>query len=101
MRVAAHLKQPTRKPHVGTCEVPKDLSLPYLALLPVGFAVPPVLPPSRFALTPPFLPCRRRFRGAWAVSFCCTFRGLTPPRYYLAPRPLEPGLSSIPPGEPA
>ncbi len=31
---------------------------------------------------------------ASAVSFCCTFRGLAPPRCYLAPCPSEPGLSS-------
>jgi hypothetical protein len=29
-----------------------------------------------------------------AVSFCCTFRRLAPPRRYLAPCPVEPGLSS-------
>ena len=28
--------------------------------------------------------------------FCCTFRRLTPPRRYLAPCPVEPGLSSLP-----
>lgn len=28
-----------------------------------------------------------------AVSFCCTFRRLAPPRRYLAPCPVEPGLS--------
>ena len=27
-------------------------------------------------------------------TLCCTFRRLTPPRYYLAPCPVEPGLSS-------
>jgi len=27
-------------------------------------------------------------------SLCCTFRRLAPPRRYLAPRPVEPGLSS-------
>ena len=27
-------------------------------------------------------------------AFCCTFRGLAPPRRYLAPCPPEPGLSS-------
>ena len=31
-----------------------------------------------------------------AVSFCCTFRRLAPPRRYLAPCPMEPGLSSAP-----
>jgi hypothetical protein len=28
------------------------------------------------------------------LHFCCTFRGLAPPRRYLAPCPVEPGLSS-------
>ena len=32
--------------------------------------------------------------GPLAVSFCCTFRRLAPPRRYLAPCPVEPGLSS-------
>ena len=32
--------------------------------------------------------------GPSAVSFCCTFRRLAPPRRYLAPCPVEPGLSS-------
>ncbi len=32
--------------------------------------------------------------GTSAVSFCCTFRRLAPPRRYLAPCPVEPGLSS-------
>ena len=45
---------------------------PYLALLRMGFTVPPPLPAERCALTAPFHPCRpfekRRF------VFCCTFR---------------------------
>src|ERR1700749_5098330 len=31
---------------------------PYSVLLPVGFAMPPALPPARCALTAPFHPCR-------------------------------------------
>ena len=54
---------------------------PYSVLLPVGFTVPPALPPARCALTAPFHPCRgivlrnapRRF-----VFFCGTFPGLAP-----------------------
>jgi hypothetical protein len=42
------------------------------------------LPSSRLPAT------LRRF------AFCCTFRGLAPPRRYLAPHPPEPGLSSPP-----
>jgi len=54
------------------------------------------------------LPCRFCYhkRGAllphhftltslgWRYTFCCTGRGLAPPRRYLAPCPAEPGLSS-------
>ena len=54
------------------------------------------------------LPCRFCYqkRGAllphhftltnrgWRYTFCCTGRGLAPPRRYLAPCPVEPGLSS-------
>ena len=56
------------------------------------------------------LPCRFCYqkRGAllphhftltsrgWRYTFCCTGRGLAPPRRYLAPCPVEPGLSSSP-----
>jgi hypothetical protein len=58
--------------------------LPYLALLQVGFAMPPVLPPARCALTAPFHPCQHRL-ALRRFPFCCTFRGLAPPRRYLAP----------------
>src|SRR5204862_2739969 len=54
-----------------------------------------VLPPTRCALTAPFHPCRSR-EGLGRSALCCTFRGLTPPRRYLAPDPPEPGLSSAP-----
>src|SRR5437016_10317858 len=53
-----------------------------------------VLPPTRCALTAPFHPCRSR-QGLGRSALCCTFRGLAPPRRYLAPDPPEPGLSSI------
>ena len=54
-----------------------------------------MLPPTRCALTAPFHPCRRRIAAALGRSaLCCTFRGLAPPRRYLAPCPAEPGLSS-------
>ena len=73
--------------------------LPYLVLLQVGFTVPALLPRTRCALTAPFHP----YRSPWLAprrlrrfAFCCTFRGLAPPRRYLAPDPPEPGLSSTP-----
>ena len=42
--------------------------------------------PHHFTLTP----------RTGRYIFCCTFRGLAPPRRYLAPCPVEPGLSSPP-----
>jgi len=63
MRVAAQLKRPTRKPHVGHMCGRRRRVLPYLVLLQVGFAVPLMLPPARCALTAPFHPYRRRLRG--------------------------------------
>jgi hypothetical protein len=72
---------------------------PYLVLLRVGFTLPLLLPAARCALTTPFHPyhptanrCLRRY------IFCGTFRRLAPPRSYLAPCPMEPGLSSLPCG---
>src|SRR5688572_408681 len=65
----------------------------YLALLPVGFAVPRMSPPARCALTAPFHPCWRSCL-LLAVSFCCTFRRIAPPRSYRAPCPVQFGLSS-------
>ncbi len=60
-----------------------------------GLPSPRLLPAARCALTAPFHPYRttevvRRY------TFCCTFRRLAPPRCYLAPCPVEPGLSSPP-----
>jgi len=52
------LKQPTRKSRSDTA-LQVSLRLPYLALLPAGFAVPQVLPPARCALTTPFHPYLR------------------------------------------
>ncbi len=43
--------------------------LPYLTLLQVGFAVPPLSPKVRWALTPPFRPYRARFAAHEAVCF--------------------------------
>src|SRR6516164_8206865 len=78
----------------STLHLPREhVRLPYLALLQVGFAVPSVLPLTRCALTAPFHPCRSR-QGLGRSALCCTFRGLAPPRRYLAPDPPEPGLSS-------
>ena len=55
-----------------------------------------MLPPARCALTAPFHPYLPRPLHVphWRFAFCCTVRGLAPPRRYLAPCPVEPGLSS-------
>jgi hypothetical protein len=62
-------------------------------LAPGGVCRAGLLPGSRCALTAPFHPCPHP-EGPLAVSFCCTIRRLAPPRRYLAPCPVEPGLSS-------
>lgn len=65
---------------------------PYSVLLPVGFAVPLLLPVARWALTPPFHPCRSKCRGG-LLSVALSL-GLPPPaisRYRVS---MEPGLSS-------
>ena len=69
----------------------------YLVLLRVGFTLPFVLPRTRCALTAPFHPYQAISCAlvAWRYIFCGTVRRLAPPRRYLAPRPMEPGLSSV------
>ena len=85
--VARRLKQPTRT--AGSGHRPRSLLAkaprrPYSVLLPVGFAVPPTLPPARCALTAPFHPCRPfRFfprkrgesRAGWPLSAFTGERG--------------------------
>ena len=87
--VAVCLKQPTRSQrgsrHMET----------YLVLLRVGFTLPLLLPVARCALTAPFHPYLYSRTNHRRSSLCCTGRGLSPPRCYLALYPLEPGLSSV------
>ena len=68
---------------------------PYLTLLRVGFAMRPLSPAARCALTAPFHPYLCRSRGHRRFALCCTFRRLTTPGRYPAPCPAELGLSSI------
>ncbi len=70
----------------------KNNPFSYLVLLRAGFTMPFMLPSTRCALTAPFHPYPYKYRR---FIFCCTFHGLTPSRRYLAPCPMEPGLSSI------
>jgi len=78
---------PHARPHRET----KPL-LPYLVLLQAGFAVPPSVTTgavrSYRTLSP--LPAPPLRAGLRRFAFCCTFRGLAPPRRYLAPCPGSP-----------
>jgi hypothetical protein len=89
--VAIGLTQPTRT--VGRKQ-PRGLPLnrPYSVLLPVGFAVPLLLPVARWALTPPFHPCRRKTRGG-LLSVALSL-GSPPPAINRHRVSMEPGLSS-------
>ena len=58
---------------------------PYSVLLPVGFALPPALPPARCALTAPFHPCRGQPNTPWRYIFCGTVPGFAPAGCYPAP----------------
>ena len=85
-RVTAFLKQPTRI----QCE--QHRWIPIWPCSRWGLPCHGMLPPMRCALTAPFHPYPTV--NGLAVSFCCTFRRLAPPRRYLAPCSVEPGLSS-------
>src|SRR6201992_3632864 len=88
MRVTPHLTRPTRM------TIRKRITChPYLVLLPVGLAVPPLLPETRCALTAPFQPCRgfRPVGGFISVALSLGF----PPADVIRHRvSVEPGLSS-------
>ena len=56
----------------------------YLALLPVGLAMPALLPARRWALTPPFHPYPSTLGRS---IFCGAFRRIAPPGRYPAPFP--------------
>ena len=93
--IAHWLKQPTR------VQYGPYLVNPYLALLRVEFTVPRTVTSravrSYRTLSPlpdPACAGHRRF------TFCCTGPWASPPRRYLAPCPMEPGLSSPPPVSP-
>ncbi len=75
--------------------------LPYVDFHRTGFAVPPMSPPARWALTPPFHPCPGHGRGrprppGRRSVLCCTFPGLAPGGRYPPSCPAVPGLSSAP-----
>jgi hypothetical protein len=61
-----------------------------------GWSLPchELLPVARCALTAPFHPYLICLRSHRRFALCCTGRRLAPPRRYLAPCPVKPGLSS-------
>ena len=88
----ASCDQPGRQPgnRSGACAP----CHPYSVLLPVGFAVPLLLPGARCALTAPFHPCPRRAQGG-LLSVALSL-GLPPPGVTRHRISMEPGLSSPP-----
>lgn len=64
---------------------------PYSVLLPVGFTLPRPLPSARWALTPPFHPCRENRGGLLSVALSL---GSPPPAISRHRVSMEPGLSS-------
>ncbi len=90
------LKRPTRIQH-GPC-----LRIPIWSCFWWGLPCRELLPDTRCALTAPFHPYlsylaslySREERRDWRSTLCCTCRRLSPPRRYLAPCPMKPGLSS-------
>ena len=85
--VTAELEQPTRTRRGPRHEVP---------IWPCSRWGLPCRPVARLAVRScrTISPLPRIPKNRSAVSFCCTFRRLAPPRRYLAPCPVEPGLSS-------
>src|SRR5581483_7375015 len=93
MWVTPHLTRPTR-----TAVRKTPVCRPYLVLLPVGLALPPLLPKTRCALTAPFQPCRT-FRAktqkiCGGVISVALSLGSPPPAVNRHRLSVEPGLSS-------
>jgi hypothetical protein len=83
--IACRLKRPTRRLGRAALGLDRSVAGPveapaYAALLPMGFAVPLVLPRARWALTPPFHPYRRTAKaGATEVYFSVALSSAFPP----------------------
>src|ERR1700748_1732351 len=88
MCIAAHLTRPTR-----TAIRKRIRCHPYLVLLPVGLAKPPLLPGRRCALPAPFQPCPT-FRVLGGVISVALSLGSHPADVIRHRVSVEPGLSS-------
>ena len=102
-RLAARLARPTRTTE-RECSCALRRGRPYSVLLPVGFALPPLLPGARCALAAPFRPCPRAALAATCTGGLFSVAlslGSPPPAVSRHRIPVEPGLSSArSPGEP-
>jgi hypothetical protein len=113
--VTRRLQQPTRTAGSGHRSRRHALAAPhrpYSVLLPVGFAVPPALPPARCALTAPFHPCcaplplpppragEGRGGGGSGLFSVALSLGSRPPDVIRHRLSMEPGLSSPCPSRP-
>ena len=76
--------------HTCSLVVRRGRLLPYLVLLQAGFAVPPSVATGAVRSYRTLSPLPPPLQGGWRFTFCCTFRGLAPPRRYLAPCPGSP-----------
>ena len=92
--VAKRLLRPTRAARLETgLAVLRPPRRPYSVLLPVGFAVPSLLPRTRCALTAPFHPYLEIRGGLLSVALSL---GSPPPEVIRHRASKEPGLSSLP-----
>jgi hypothetical protein len=109
--VTRRLQQPTRTAVLdidlrSSRRSAKSSCRPYSVLLPVGFALPPALPPARCALTAPFHPYRGIRYAPRRYVLCGTFPRLAPAGRYPAPlvhgaRTFLPGNLSVSPERPS
>ena len=84
-----------RRGNPPAVRIPKDSTAgrPYSVLLPVGFALPLLLPATRCALTAPFHPCRCRKGTGGLLSVALSLES-PPPAVNRHRVSVEPGLSS-------
>ena len=91
--VAVRLSRPTRErrgPRLAAC---RRLA-PLFGLAPGGVCPATGVATGAVRSYRTFSPLPHALAGTRRSVFCGTFRGLAPPRRYLAPCPVEPGLSS-------
>ena len=91
--VAVRLSRPTRERRGPRLAAFRRLA-PLFGLAPGGVCPATGVATGAVRSYRTFSPLPRALTGTRRSVFCGTFRGLAPPRRYLAPCPVEPGLSS-------